>query len=76
MSRPLPDSFYAKNDEEEYLTRIVVDEALLKFYLYSSYGEKQVVDCDNTDEYDTVLDLIKCVVNEDIVVYAEPPAEL
>jgi hypothetical protein len=76
MSRPLPDSFYAKNDEEEYLTRIVVDEALIKFYLYSSHGEKQVVDCDNFDEYLTVLELIQRVVDENIVVYAEPPAEL
>ena len=69
---------YRINEEQddEYLTRVVVDEALSKFYLYSSYGDKRTVDCDNIDEFTTVLELIHRVVDENIVAYAEPPSEL
>lgn len=65
-----------KEQDDEFLTRVVVDEALSKFYLYSSHGDKRTVDCDNIDEFTTVLELIHRVVDENIVAYAEPPSEL
>ena len=51
--------------EEAFLTKCVVDPIKRSFYLYSSEGEKRVVNCDNTDEFMNVLDN-KCF-NEAIV---------
>ena len=42
-------------EEDEYLTRCVVDVATRKFYLYSNFGDERVVDCDSMDEFVTVL---------------------
>lgn len=66
MYKPQDDS------ESSYLTRIVVDTCLRKFYLYSNYGETRIVDCDNVDEFMNVLELIRAVVPKNCIAYAEP----
>jgi len=76
MSRPLPDNCYTKHEDDEWLTRVVIDETLSKFYLYSIHGEKKTVDCEDLNEFMNVLDLIKAVVDEKSVVYAEPPIKI
>jgi hypothetical protein len=72
MSSAAPDDFYVQSDDEEYLTRCVVDTCLRKFYLYSNIGETREVECDDMDQFMDVLNLIRKVVDDKYVVYAEP----
>jgi hypothetical protein len=69
-------SDFLQNEDDEFLTRVVVDPHLSKFYLYSSVGNKRTVDCDDDDQFTRVLDLIEKVVDEDIVAYAEAPVKI
>ena len=64
---------FQEEQEDEYLTRVVVDTCSRKFYLYSNEGDDRVVDCDNIDEFMNVLELVRRVVDEDIIAYSGPP---
>ena len=63
---------FQEEQEDEYLTRVVVDTCARKFYLYSNEGDDRVVDCDNIDEFMNVLELVRRVVDEDIIAYSGP----
>jgi hypothetical protein len=63
---------FQENQEDEYLTRVVIDTCSRKFYLYSNEGDDRVVDCDNVDEFMNVLELVRRVVDEDIIAYSGP----
>jgi len=67
-----PEDYYVDNDDDDYLTRVVVDTCSRKFYLYSSGGDTREVDCDDVDEFMNVLELVRAVVHDDQVVYCEP----
>ena len=72
MSTYNAEDYYRDDDNDEYLTRVVVDTCGSKFYLYSNEGETKTVDCDNVDEFMNVLELVRAVCDEDIVSYTEP----
>jgi len=55
-----------------YLTRVVVDTCLRKFYLYSDLGETKEVDCESTQQFMDVLEVVRALVPEKDVAYAEP----
>ena len=59
-------------DNDEYLTRVVVDTCARAFRLYSNEGDDRVVNCDSMEEFMNVLDLVRKVVDEDIVAYSGP----
>tara|TARA_R100000008_G_scaffold7974_2_gene4238 strand:+ start:285 stop:506 length:222 start_codon:yes stop_codon:yes gene_type:complete len=59
-------------DNDEYLTRVVVDTCARTFRLYSNEGDDRVVNCDSMEEFMNVLDLVRKVVDEDIVAYSGP----
>ena len=59
-------------EEDEYLTRCVVDVITRKFYLHSNLGDERVVDCDNMDEFMTVLELVRRITPSDILSYSNP----
>ena len=59
-------------DEEEYLTRCVVDVATRQFYLYSSLGDERVIDCETTDQFMGVLELVRAITPEGILGYSNP----
>lgn len=67
-----PDDYYVQSEDDEYLTRIVVDTCARKFYLYSSVGDSKVIDCESVDQFMEVLNLTRSVVDEDIIAYADP----
>jgi hypothetical protein len=71
MSQSEPDNYPLEQDDE-WLTRVVVDTCLRKFYLYSNYGETRIVDCDDVDQFMNVLELIRAIVSEQYIAYAEP----
>ena len=58
--------------EEAFLTKCVVDPIKRSFYLYSSEGEKRVVNCDNTDEFMNVLELVRTITPDEALSYTDP----
>jgi hypothetical protein len=59
-------------EQEEYLSRCVVDTSSRTFNLYSSLGNEKVVTCDTMDEFMNVLMFVRNTVHEDELVYASP----
>ena len=62
-------------EDEEYLTKCVVDPVRRTFYLYSSEGDTKQVDCDNVEEFMNVLELVRATCPADRLVYADPLSE-
>ena len=63
---------YNEYEDEEYLTKCVVDTLKRTFYLYSSEGDKKTVECDTVDEFMNVLELVRATCPEERLVYTEP----
>jgi hypothetical protein len=59
-------------ETEEFLSRCVVDTLARKFYLYSSEGTEQVVECENIDQFMNVLEVVRTQVSEDCLAYSNP----
>ena len=58
--------------EDEYLTKCVVDPSKRTVYLYSSEGDKKVVECDTIDEFMSVLSFVRDTCPEERLSYANP----
>ena len=58
--------------DEEYLMKCVVDPVKKTFYLYSNEGDTKEVNCDNTEQFMNVLNLVRATCPEERLVYAEP----
>ena len=72
MSQEYDAGDYAlENEDDEHLTRVVIDTCSRTFRLYSNEGETKIVECDNMDEFMNVLELVRAVVDEDVVAYSE-----
>ena len=67
-----PEDLKVKDEDEEYLTRVVIDTCALTFRLYSNEGDERIITCDSLEEFMNLLDLIRKVVDEDIVAYVGP----
>jgi len=72
MAQYNSEDYYVNNDNDEFLTRVVIDIQERTFYLYSSSGDDRVIECDTIDEFMNVLELVRSVVDDDIVHYAQP----
>ena len=58
--------------QDDYLTRCVVDPVKRKFYLYSEQGDEKVLDCETVDQFMSVLELCRAVLDEDTFAYSSP----
>jgi len=58
--------------EEDFLSRCVVDPVARKFYLYSEQGDEKVVQCETVEQFMSVLELVRDSCNDDILAYADP----
>jgi len=67
-----PDDYTIDNEDDEYLTRVVIDVTARTFYLYSSEGEQRVVEDNTVEEFMTLLSIIRDVVDDDIIAYVDP----
>ena len=67
-----PEDLKVKDEDEEYLTRVVIDTWARTFRLYSNEGDETIITCDSLEEFMNLLDLIRKVVDEDIVAYVGP----
>jgi len=65
-------TYKPQEEDQDFLTRVVVDASLRKFYLYSSEGNSKTIDCENVDQFMNVLELVRALIKEDDIVYAEP----
>ena len=63
---------YRAEEDDEYLTRVVIDTCARTFRLYSNEGDERIITCDSLEEFMNLLDLIRKVVDEDIVAYVGP----
>lgn len=63
---------FVESDQDEYLTRCVVDTSTRTFNLYSNLGDEKVVKCDNMNEFMNVLSFVRGLLEEDTLVYSEP----
>ena len=60
-----------KNEDEEFLTRVVVDTCSRTFRLYSNEGDEKVIECDTAEEFMNILELVRGVADDGIVFYSE-----
>ena len=65
------ENLYVKRENDEYLTRVVIDTCARTFYMYSNEGEARSIRCDSIDEFMTVLELIRKVVDDNIIAYSD-----
>tara|TARA_R100001530_G_C4233523_1_gene133291 strand:+ start:348 stop:608 length:261 start_codon:yes stop_codon:yes gene_type:complete len=66
------DDLIAKNDEDEYITRCVVDPVRRSVSLYSNEGDEKHVECEEVEEFMNVLSLVRKIMPDDIVTYVSP----
>jgi hypothetical protein len=57
---------------EEFLSRCVVDTLARKFYLYSSEGSEQMVECESIEQFMSVLEVVRNQVSDDCLAYTNP----
>ena len=56
---------------EEYVESIVIDICSRSFLLMSDQGDEKIVECDTTDEFMSVLDVVTANLNDDQIEYTE-----
>ncbi len=66
-----PSDYACKDEDDEHLIRVVVDTCARTFRLFSNEGGEKIVECDNYEEFMNVLELVRAVVNDDILAYSE-----
>ena len=59
-------------EDEEYLTKCVVDPAKRTFYIYSSEGDEKSIKCDTVEEFMGVLSFVRATCPEERLSYANP----
>ena len=57
---------------DEYLMKCVVDPLKKTFYLYSNEGDTKTVECDDTEQFMNVLNLVRETCPEGRLTYANP----
>lgn len=62
---------HIQSEDEEYLTRCVVDTSSRRFYLYSNEGTEQIVDCESVDHFMELLTICRDYLTDELV-YANP----
>ncbi len=66
------EDYLTDNDDDEYLTSILVDVNSRYFVLFSSEGDEKKVECETVDDFMEVLSLVRTVVDDDCVLYVDP----
>lgn len=72
MSSYKPEDYYVDSENEEYMTRVVVDTCARCFWIYSNEGDERMIQCEKVEEFMEVLTLIRAVVDEDMIAYNGP----
>ncbi len=56
--------------QEDYLTRCVVDPVKRSFYIYSEQGDDRVIECETVDQFLSVLEVCRHLLDEDTLAYS------
>ena len=67
-----PEDFALENEDDEYLTDVVVAVGSRTFIMFSNEGTERKVECDTVDEFMEVLNMVRSLVDDDIVSYISP----
>ena len=65
------EDYALENEDDEFLTRVVIDTCSRTFRLYSNEGETKIVECNDMKEFMNVLTLVRGVVDDDVIAYSE-----
>ena len=63
---------YQPMEDEEFLSKCVVAPTKRTFYLYSNEGDTKVVDCDDTEQFMNVLEVVRKLCPEERLSYSNP----
>tara|TARA_R100000008_G_scaffold33087_1_gene18661 strand:- start:7541 stop:7765 length:225 start_codon:yes stop_codon:yes gene_type:complete len=66
------EDYVTENEEDEYVTRCIVDPMKRNVRLLSSHGDEKEVDCENLEEFMNILELVRAVVPDEVLVYVNP----
>ena len=66
------DDYLVENDDDEYLTRVVVDTCSRTFYMYSNEGDTKEVTADDPEQFMDILEIVRAICEDSIVFYSEP----
>ena len=55
---------------DEFLTRCVVDPVKRSFYIYSEQGDDRVIECETVDQFLSVLEVCRKLLDEDTLAYS------
>lgn len=66
------EDYIAHEEDEEWITRCVIDPVARTFRLLSSEGDEKVVDCDNVEQFMNVLEVVRALLPEKIIAYVNP----
>tara|TARA_R100000008_G_scaffold46645_1_gene27519 strand:- start:513 stop:737 length:225 start_codon:yes stop_codon:yes gene_type:complete len=66
------EDYTINNEGDEYVTRCIVDPMRRNVRLLSSHGDEREVDCENLEEFMNILELVRAVVPEEVLVYVNP----
>ena len=56
--------------QEDYLTRCVVDPVKRSFYIYSEQGDDLVIEFETVDQFLSVLEVCRNLLDEDTLAYS------
>lgn len=66
------EDFLVENEDDEWITRCVVDPIARTFRLFSNEGDEKIVDCETVDQFMNVLEVVRALMPEDIIAYVDP----
>ncbi len=67
-----PEDFELENEDDEYLTDVMVNVGARTFVMFSNEGTESKVECDTVDEFMEVLEMVRALVDDDLVRYVSP----
>jgi hypothetical protein len=56
---------------EDYLENVLIDMSKRQFKLFSMLGDEKLVSCDTTEQFMSVLNLVRDKVDEDRIFYVD-----
>ena len=67
-----PEDFELENEDDEYLTDVMVNVGARTFVMFSNEGTERKVECDTVEEFMEILEMVRVLVDDEIVRYISP----
>ena len=67
-----PEDFELENEDDEYLTDVMVNVGSRTFVMFSNEGTERKVECDTVDDFMEILEMVRILVDDEIVRYISP----